>query len=1287
VAFKASTSFHSTVDSNVRGLQAYNPSTGWGPIHASVYTFYNFSLSYQFYPHFHPYVLQLAKELSETDSVFDLLALNVLYQANPDGSLQAIPNSTRAVLSSVGGGGQLLDADQNPVLAGAPLTILDSNAPLSISIPASTSFINSDGSRATLSAAVAASLMLPISIPNSINNGLSVTLPAGTGIIASGSTTSTPLAASTVVMLLDRTLVTLSGSSAAWLSNGVPVTLPANTQVLLRTGLPLGQQTPVRLYERIFSDTAYNPSSLVRAPFPVKDLDLSISGAYSIYNWELFFHAPLMIAIHLSQNQQFQAAQKWFHTIFDPTDDSSGPTPERFWKVRPFQYDDVELIQEITLNLSTGQDPQLQADTINSINAWAATPFQPFVVAQYRPTAFMLKTVMAYLDNLIAWGDSLFRQYTIETINEATQLYVLAANILGPKPQVVPVKESSAPQTYAGIRPNLNRFSDTLVDIEVDIPFDVGPNPAPAADPNAMDTLTSVGQTLFFCIPQNPGLLQYWNTVGDRLFKIHNSLNIQGVYQKLPLFDPPIDPALLVRAAEAGLDITAIVNGLNQPLPLVRFQLLVSRATEMCQEVKSFGASLLAAFEKQDNEALALLRAQHETIMVNLAETVKYSQWQDAIKARQGLEQSLANASRRYTYYQELLGRRASEINIPALDPIDTAGLQNLNFSQSDSSSEPVMSFDAINIDIAQNSASVSDGEIKTLSPNESSELSSMSQAQEQQTAAGELDVLGKELSLIPQFGGKVQPMGGGVDVTFGGVQLGTMMSMMAGAIRMGAEQLSSQARLFEKLGSFSRREQEWTFQVNLAEGEINQVMKQLRAAQIREAIAQKEYQNHQVQMEQSADIENFLKGSEVQVEGQGNYHKTSTVGFYLWMKGTLQRLYSDSFQLAFAVAKKAEQALQHELGDNSLTYIQFNYLDGMEGLLAGEKLIYDVKRMEMAYHDLNVREYELTKHVSLLQAAPLALLQLRATGTCLVTLPEELFDFDGPGHYFRRIKSVAITVPCVTGPYTGVNCTLSLQNSSIRSSAQIQGSGYSDASNLSSYYGAIQAVVTSSGQVDSGLFETNLHDERYLPFEYSGVISQWQLILPADVPQFDLDTITDVILHVRYTAREGGDSLKAAALANLKTKIAAAQTVGSTRLFSMRHEFPSEWAKFKAAASGTIASLSFALLPQHFPFWATKLGLKLGATNGVSNGVKGIEFFAQMTNTSSVDFYDGLNTTTAKKDSLKLDPSSGLMAGSLVNISLPPVSDPSAPSSSPYTLFCDNNGMTDLWMAVTWPK
>ena len=151
---------------------------------------------------------------------------------------------------------------------------------------------------------------------------------------------------------------------------------------------------------------------------------------------------------------------------------------------------------------------------------------------------------------------------------------------------------------------------------------------------------------------------------------------------------------------------------------------------------------------------------------------------------------------------------------------------------------------------------------------------------------------------------------------------------------------------------------------------------------------------------------------------------------FYTWLKREVRGMYGQVFQFAYDVAKKAERALQHELGKPDLTFLQFGYMSGKEGLLAGEKLYFDLKRMEMAYHELNQREYELTKHVSLLQVNPMALLQLRTTGQCTVALPEELFDMDGPGHYFRRIKTVALSIPCVAGPYTSVNCTLTLTKS-----------------------------------------------------------------------------------------------------------------------------------------------------------------------------------------------------------------------------------------------------------------
>jgi hypothetical protein len=1237
-------SFHSYYDNNVLAYQTYTAGSGWGTLVPPVITVENRSLTYRFYPHFHPYMQDLVRRLN-VGSVAGFEAADTDYLHDGDGSLTTLPNSTRATLASATQGTRVSDNSTVDLLAGAPLTLTDGTV---VSIPSGTTVTLLDGTLSTLTTGV--SVTLPGSIPASF--------PSGTQFPSGGQ----------AFILAEETQVTLSTIAQAALSDGTLVTLAGGTNVGLRSGVPLPT-----LYEVLFSSTNYDPGNIVEQPFPVKDLDFTLSGAYSIYNWELFFHIPLLIAIHLSQNQKFQDAQKWFHYVFDPTDDSRGPTPQRFWKVNPFQTTDVELIEQILLNLSTGADPQLQKDTIDAIQAWKDNPFQPFLVGRYRPTAFMLKTIMAYLDNLIAWGDSLFQQYTGETINEATQLYVLAANILGPRPQIVPNKGSVGPRTYADLRNSLDPFNNALVDMEVDVPFDLASHPSPPSQNGGAGSLNSVGQTLYFCVPRNDKLLAYWDTVADRLFKIHNSLTLQGVFRQLPLFEPPIDPALLVRAAAAGLNVSAIVNGLNQPLPLVRFRLLLFKATEICQEVKSLGSGVLAAMEKQDNEALALLRAQHETAILRLVEAVRYSQWQEAIKAREALEKSLLNATERYTYYQKLLGTSGDQIqkNIPQLDALDEGGLQNLNFT----SDESEMSTDPITVNISQDSTNVSDGEIKTLTDHEVEELKKLASGRDAQYAASALEGLASVLAIIPQFKGHGQPMGMGATVDFGGQHLHSLTSSLASVSRIFAEKYAYEANNNAKLGGYARRETEWLFQSNLAVREFNQIVKQIRAAQIREAIAQKEYENHKVQMQQSQAIQDFLQ------------NKETNQGFHVWMKREVKGLYALSFQLAFDVAKKAERALQYELGDSTLDYVQFNYLDGVEGLLAGEKLLSDVKRMEMDYHDLNQREYELTKHVSLLQVAPLALVELRATGSCLVALNEELFDLDCPGHYFRRIKSVAVSIPCVTGPYTSINCTLTLLNSSIRFSSALSNNNYPRSGSgdirFSDYYGSIQAIVTSSAQADAGLFETNFNDERYLPFELSGAVSQWRLDLPAEVRQFDFDTISDVILHVRYTAREGGDLLKSGAVKNLQTLINNAGTVGSIRLFSVRHEFPVDWAKFRSVSIGgtnPTATLSLTFLPQHYPFWSQGV---LGPAS-----VKAVQLFAEMLPTDknlTVNLYDKADKT-GNNDTLNQNPLLGnLLTGQLVKIALPAaITDPTHP---PLTLYFDDNNIKNLWLATTWGK
>ena len=79
-------------------------------------------------------------------------------------------------------------------------------------------------------------------------------------------------------------------------------------------------------------------------------------------------------------------------------------------------------------------------------------------------------------------------------------------------------------------------------------------------------------------------------------------------------------------------------------------------------------------------------------------------------------------------------------------------------------------------------------------------------------------------------------------------------------------------------------------------------------------------------------------------------------------------------------------------------------------------------------------------------------------------------------------------------------------------------------------HYAATEAIATSSGQNDSGMFELNFRDERYFPFEFAGAVSRWRIELPPENNFFDMDTLSDIILHVNYIAREGGGVLRNAA-------------------------------------------------------------------------------------------------------------------------------------------------------------
>jgi hypothetical protein len=584
-----------------------------------------------------------------------------------------------------------------------------------------------------------------------------------------------------------------------------------------------------------------------------------------------------------------------------------------------------------------------------------------------------------------------------------------------------------------------------------------------------------------------------------------------------------------VRAVAGGAPIASALAALNAPIPAFRYSVMVGRAKELCGEVRAFGAALLAALEKKDGEALARLRSSHELGLLDAVAEVRKLQVDEAKKSIEVIEASKQLAAARQNHYQGLLDNGLSDLEIAQMVSMVIAGRVRVE--------------------------------------------------------AGLTGALAGALVLIPQFevgasGAMATPR---VSGQFGGEQLSSAVRLQADLLNTIASAADSVAASTGLAASHQRRSQDWQLQHDLATLEITSSARQIEAARKRLEIAERELRNHALQRANAGECDAFLRS------------KFTGVDLYDWMVGQLASVYVQAYQLALDLARRAERAWQFEVAAATPpTFVKASHWDSLrKGLLAGERLAMDLHRMEVAYLEQSRREYELTRNISLSQVDPLALLTLKSTGTCELSLPEMLFDMDRPGLYHRRIKAVTLSLPCVTGPHTPVHATLRLLDSYVRTSAQLEeitaesyGTPSPDDSRFVRLPGPAQGVLTSRGIEDGGLFELNLRDERYLPFEGHGVVqSRWRIELPAEYQSFDYTTISDAILHLRYTAREGGDRLRDAANAAVaawaSAEIDAAQGQEMQRVFSLRSEDSAEWnALFQPDGAMTLN-----LLKARFPY------------------------------------------------------------------------------------------------------
>ncbi|WP_066366107.1 hemopexin repeat-containing protein [Herbidospora mongoliensis] len=877
---------------------------------------------------------------------------------------------------------------------------------------------------------------------------------------------------------------------------------------------------------------------------------VDFQSANGRYYWEIFFHAPMLIAQALNAAQRFDDAKRWYEYVFDPTE------PERYWRFLPFLAIDLRALVEgcridlrnlpsqvgvdmaplladletlapvfdhvracttddLTLldGLAVRAQPfeqygrlrekvgmiarlrrqyDLMGDRGALLKTYLDDPFDPHAIAELRPTAYRRAVVMAYVDNLLDWGDLLFRQYTMESVDESRMLYILAYDILGDRPQGVGRRHLPPVKTYKEL------------------------DPAEEGDPYAervtaggslLDGMGAVHRSIgdgYFYIPGNAVLGEYWDRVEDRLRKIRASLDILGVSRPLPLFEPPADVMALVRGAAAGLTPDQVGAGLAGPVPNYRFGFLHRKAQDLVDRLRGFGGELLGVLERRDSEELSVLQTRQEAGIRQMTRAVREAQVEVATEYLAQIEASREATEARQKYYEKQIADGLTSLQQSQLDIMTAAAAAHL-------------------------------------------------------TGAG-LKVGAAIAFALPQV--LAGPFIFGTMI--GGEQVGKAMESGAEMAEALGEGLSVLGELYGTRVEHERTLDEWKYQVMLAKADYRELGHQVASAKAQLGQAQRELEIIDQEISDLEAVATFLTG------------KFTNAELYQWKAGRLAQMYFASYGLAHDIAKAAERAYQYEQGVSD-SFVQPVYWESRRsGLLAGEALGVDLERLGHAYVSNDGRGFEITKRISLLQVDPLAVLNLKNDGRCEFALTEALFDRDFPGHYKRRIKTVSIVFDGPEGPLevnavltqTGHKTVLTPDPKAVR--YLMDGKGDLPASIRSDWRPSQQIALSDTEQHrdNNGLFELRFDDERYLPFEGTGAVSTWRMEVTGRRP-WDL---FDVTLLVKYTAEQGGDVF-ANAVRGMRKPYAAARYV------DVAGEFVTEWEAFAGGGD-----LVLPLSPEMFP-------------------------------------------------------------------------------------------------------
>jgi hypothetical protein len=692
----------------------------------------------------------------------------------------------------------------------------------------------------------------------------------------------------------------------------------------------------------------------------------------------------------------------------------------------------------------------------------AEAPTDPDAIGYSAPRHFQILVFTEYVKNLMAWGDWYYRQLTRDSLVAAKLCYIQAGFLMGKAPTVRTVNRWET--DTVGNLMNKSTSRPALEAFERNLAFSLADFPAAADAPPLLGLLANEP----FKQPINEQLLALYELPDQRLHNLRNNLTLDGKPLSLPLFSPPTDPNQLLRDLAAG--------GVGAPRPMggqlvvgaFRWRTTFEVALRAVQTLQDHGSQVLRLLEQREQVELEEIQQNHLVALGTYAETIQeqsIAQLQASVTA---LKQSRAMAQERAVAYGRLYEENVSAVEYEVMDSLHLSKI------------------------LALTSASIKPA--------------------------------GAVIASAPNI--------------FGLANGGHRLEKIADAICFGLDVASSVLQIdADKQATtegYRRRREEWQLLRDQALAEVRALDGQVTAQDNAVKAAQTSLEQTVLANGQALTVYNFIR------------KRATNAELYGWLLGQLKALHYQAYDAVVSLCLSAQASLSAETGDyDTQIPLPQVWLDNRHGLTAGEHLRGHLLRMERQYLQRHERRLELIKTVSLRQLFEdevdpqpgidswnAALTQLKESGTLEFTLTQLSFDRDHPGHYCRQISSVEVDLPVLVGPFENVRATLLQISSMTATKASIPaveylygtGTGVAPADvqfNLRSG----QQIALSMGIADNGMTAMRPDDGMLNPFENTGAVSRWSVNFPwaDEEPQRAvLDSLTDIIVRLRYTAKAG---------------------------------------------------------------------------------------------------------------------------------------------------------------------